>query len=154
MPAGQRVVATRMVGLPGDLSYRTDSDGYTVKRQFTGFPRDLAEIHAEPCFEGQCTRSMCSRTCHDLNPSVVSCVFDSQFCATTEEHALPIMHGNDRVEWFIQATGDIDDGKTGAPRAKGDDEGRRCGGHASKTFFRSTDWKVSRDGDWLCDTHR
>jgi hypothetical protein len=56
------------------------------------------------------------------NPSVVSCVKDSQFCATTEEEALPITHGNDRVEWFIQVTDeiiwDIDDGKTGRPRAK------------------------------------
>jgi hypothetical protein len=56
------------------------------------------------------------------NPSVVSCVHDSQFCATTEEHALPITHGNDRVEWFIQVCDeivwDVDDGATGRPRAK------------------------------------
>ena len=56
------------------------------------------------------------------NPSVVSCVKDSQFCATTEEHILPITHGNDRVEWFIQATDeiiwDVDDRATGKPRAK------------------------------------
>ena len=47
---------------------------------------------------------------------------DSQFCATTEEHILPITHGNDRVEWFIQATDeiiwDIEDKATGKPRAK------------------------------------
>ena len=36
--------------------------------------------------------------------------------------SLPITHGNDRVEWFIQATDeiiwDIDDRGTGKPRAK------------------------------------
>ena len=38
-----------------------------------------------------------SRSDVTWNPSVVSCVKDSQFCATTEEEALPITHGNDRV---------------------------------------------------------
>src|ERR671931_320718 len=43
-------------------------------------------------------------------------------CPTTEEYILPIIHGNDRVEWFVQATDeiiwDIEDGNTGNPRAK------------------------------------
>lgn len=122
----QRMVATRMVGLPGDLGYRTDADGYPVNRQFTDVPQDVPEIHAEPGFEGQVHAfnmfAYVSRSDVTWNPSVVSCVHDSQFCATTEEHALPIMHGNDRVEWFIQATDeiiwDVDDKSTGAPRAK------------------------------------
>jgi hypothetical protein len=63
-----------------------------------------------------------SRSDVTWNPSVVSNVQDSQFCATTEEHMLPIFHGNDRVEWFIQVCDeiiwDVEDGKTGRPRAK------------------------------------
>ncbi len=122
----QRMVASRMVGLPGDLGYRTDDAGYPVNRQFTDVPQDLPEIHAEPGFEGQVHAfnmfAYVSRSDVTWNPSVISCVHDSQFCATTEEHALPIMHGNDRVEWFIQATDeiiwDVDDKNTGAPRAK------------------------------------
>ena len=54
--------------------------------------------------------------------SVVSNVKDSQICATTEEYILPIFHGNDRVEWFIQVCDeivwDVEDGATGRPRAK------------------------------------
>jgi hypothetical protein len=122
----QRMVAERMVGLPGDLGYRTDANGYPVNRQFADVPQDVPEVHPEPGFEGQVHAfnmfAYVSRSDVTWNPSVVSCVHDSQFCATTEEHALPIMHGNDRVEWFIQATDeivwDVDDGKTGRPRAK------------------------------------
>ncbi|HEX4136610.1 MAG TPA: hypothetical protein VHY84_18510 [Bryobacteraceae bacterium] len=122
----QRMVAKRMVGLPGDLGYRTEADGYKINRQFLDVSQDKPEIHAEPGFEGQVHAfnmfAYVSRSDVTWNPSVVSCVHDSQFCATTEEHALPIQHGNDRVEWFIQATDeivwDVDDGKTGRPRAK------------------------------------
>ena len=64
-----------------------------------------------------------SRSDVTWNPSVVSNVKDSQICATTEEYnILPIFHGNDRVEWFIQVCDeiiwDIEDGATGKPRAK------------------------------------
>jgi Hydroquinone 1,2-dioxygenase large subunit N-terminal len=122
----QRMVAERMVGLPGDLGYRTDADGYPVNRQFLDVPQDVPEVHPEPGFEGKVHAfnmfAYVSRSDVTWNPSVVSCVHDSQFCATTEEHALPIMHGNDRVEWFIQATDeivwDVDDKATGSPRAK------------------------------------
>ncbi len=122
----ERMVAKRMVGLPGDLAYRTDEKGETVNRQFTDVPQDKPEIHAEPGFENEIHAfnmfAYVSRSDVTWNPSVVSCVHDSQFCSTTEEHILPITHGNDRVEWFIQASDeiiwDIDDGKTGRPRAK------------------------------------
>lgn len=121
----QRMVAKRMVGLPGDLPYRTDAD-YPVNRQFTDVPQDKPEVHAEPGFEGQVHAfnafGYIVRSDVTWNPSVLSCVHDSQFCATTEEHALPITHGNDRVEWFIQVCDeivwDVDDGATGRPRAK------------------------------------
>jgi hypothetical protein len=120
------MVAKRMVGLPNDLTYRTDAAGQTINRQFTDVPQDKPEVHAEPGFENEVHAfnmfAYVSRSDVTWNPSVVSCVHDSQFCSTTEEQILPITHGNDRVEWFIQASDeiiwDIEDGKTGRPRAK------------------------------------
>jgi hypothetical protein len=52
----------------------------------------------------------------------VSACKDSLFCPTTEEYILPIIHGNDRVEWFVQLSDeirwDVEDRETGAVRAK------------------------------------
>jgi hypothetical protein len=118
----QRLVANRMVGLTGDLGMRTDPQN----RQLADITTEKPEIHAEKGFEGEVHAfnfaDYLSRSDVTWNPSVVSCVKDSQFCATTEEHILPITHGNDRVEWFIQMTDeiiwDIDDRATGRPRAK------------------------------------
>jgi hypothetical protein len=63
-----------------------------------------------------------SRSDVTWNPSVVSVCKDSLYCPTTEEYILPIIHGNDRVEWFIQLSDEIRwevaDRDTGAPRAK------------------------------------
>ena len=39
----QRIVAKRMVGLPGDLEYRTDENGQPVNRQFLDVPQDSPE---------------------------------------------------------------------------------------------------------------
>ena len=121
----QRLVANRMVGLPGDLAYR-DEKQFPLNRSFQDLPTDQPEVHAEPGFENDVHAynflNYVGRSDVTWNPSVVSCVKDSQFCATTEEHILPITHGNDRVEWFIQATDeiiwDVDDRATGKPRAK------------------------------------
>ena len=41
------------------------------------------------------------------NPSFSSVVKHSLICPTTEEHILPVIHGNDRVEWFFQLTDEI-----------------------------------------------
>src|SRR5262249_33017076 len=41
------------------------------------------------------------------NPSVVSVCKASLYCPTTEEYILPVIHGNDRVEWFVQLTDEI-----------------------------------------------
>jgi hypothetical protein len=53
---------------------------------------------------------------------VVSVVQDSLLCATTEEYVLPIIHGNDRVEWLVQLSDeiiwDIEDKITGMPACK------------------------------------
>jgi hypothetical protein len=118
----QRLVADRMVGLPGDLGMRTEPQN----RQLADLSTDKPEIHAEKGYESDVHAfnflDYLSRSDVTWNPSVVSCVKDSQFCATTEEHILPITHGNDRVEWFIQMTDeiiwDVDDRATGRPRAK------------------------------------
>jgi len=117
----ERLVANRMVGLKGDLGYRDTP----VNLQFSDIPSDKPEVHAEAGFEGEVHAynfvNYVSRSDVTWNPSVVSCVKDSQFCATTEENILPIFHGNDRVEWFVQLTDEIiwevADGRTGKPRA-------------------------------------
>jgi hypothetical protein len=122
----QRVVAKRMVGLPGDTPHRTDASGFPVNRQFKDVPQDSPEIHAEPGFENEVHAfnlfGHLSRSDVTWNPSVCSAVKDSLMCPTTEEYILPIIHGNDRVEWFVQASDeiiwDIEDGSTGNPRAK------------------------------------
>ena len=121
-----RVVASRMAGLSGDTPLRTDRSGFPVNRQFTDVPQDEPEVHAEPGFEKEVHAfnlfGYLSRSDVTWNPSVCSVVGDSLFCPTTEEQVLPITHGNDRVEWFIQASDeiiwDVEDGASGRLRAK------------------------------------
>lgn len=121
-----RVVANRMVGLPGDTPKRTDANGFPVNRQFVDVPQDEPEVHAAKGYEGQVHAfnlfSYLSRSDVTWNPSVCSAVKDSLLCPTTEEHVLPITHGNDRVEWFVQCSDeilwDIEDKATGKPVAK------------------------------------
>jgi hypothetical protein len=48
-----------------------------------------------------------SRSQVTWNPSFTSVVKHSYMCPTTEEHILPIVHGNDRVEWFFQMCDEI-----------------------------------------------
>jgi hypothetical protein len=122
----ERVVAKRMVGLPGDTPLRTDGNGYPVNRQFHDVGQDQPEVHAAPGFEGRVHAfnlyGYLSRSDVTWNPSVCSVVKDSLLCPTTEEHVLPITHGNDRVEWFVQVSDeiiwDIEDKVTGKPLAK------------------------------------
>jgi len=122
----QRLAAKRMVGLAGDLKMRSDEDGLTINRKFVDVPQDKPEIHAEKGFEGDVHAvnlfAYLSRSDVTWNPSVVSVVNDSLLCPTTEEAALPIIHGNDRVEWFVQLSDeiiwDIEDKITGAPVCK------------------------------------
>lgn len=121
-----REVCKRMVGLPGDVSLRTDERGYPVNRAFHDVPQDKPEVHAEPGFEGEvCAINLfayLSRSDVTWNPSVSSVVKTSLYCPTTEEYILPIKHGNDRVEWFVQFSDEIkweiEDKVTGRPRAK------------------------------------
>ncbi len=122
----QRVTARRMVGLPGDAPMRTDRSGYPVNRMFADVPQDEPVVEAEPGFENEVSAfslfAYLSRSDVTWNPSVCSVVRESLFCPTSEEFILPVEHGNDRVEWFVQLSDeivwDVKDKTTGRPRAK------------------------------------
>jgi hypothetical protein len=121
----QRVTARRMVGLKGDTPVRTDDNGYPVNRMFDDVDQSQPEVHAEPGFEHEVSAynlfGYLSRSDVTWNPSVCSVVKDSLFCPTSEEYILPVEHGNDRCEWFIQMsdeiTWNVKHGETGRPLA-------------------------------------
>jgi len=106
-----RELATRCVGLKGDLELRTDARGAPVNRAFADVPQDQPELHPEPGFENEVHAfnlfAFLSRSQVTWNPSFTSVVKYSYMCPTTEEHILPIIHGNDRVEWFFQMCDEI-----------------------------------------------
>jgi len=118
-----RIATKRMPGLPGDSPLRDDM---AVNRQFQDVPQDEPQIRAEPGFEKELHAinlfKYLSRSDVTWNPSVTSVCKQSLFCPTTEEFILPIFHGNDRVEWFVQLSDqiiwDVADKNTGAPRAR------------------------------------
>ncbi len=122
----RRVTAARMVSVPGDEALRNDDNGFPVNRQFADVGQSEPEVQAEPGFEDQvCAFSLfayLSRSNVTWNPSVVSVCKDSLYCPTTEEYILPIVHGNDRVEWFVQLSDQIEwevaDKVSGALRAR------------------------------------
>ncbi len=121
-----RVVADRMVGVPGDEQIRSDADGFPVNRAFLDVPQDEPKVEVEPGYEGEVAAfnlfAYLSRSDVTWNPSVVSACKESLYCPTTEEYILPVIHGNDRVEWFVQFTDeiqwDVEDRDTGAKRAR------------------------------------
>jgi hypothetical protein len=122
----EREVCKRMAGLPGDLPLRSDANGKPVNCQFHDVSQDEPEIYAEPGFEQEMHAinlfAYLSRSDVTWNPSVTSVCKDSLFCPTTEEYILPIKHANDRIEWFLQLSDEIEweveDRETGQPRAK------------------------------------
>jgi hypothetical protein len=121
----QRVTANRMIGLPGDEQPRSDDSGHPVNRQFLDVSQEEPEVHAEPGYEDRVGAfsliAYLSRSNVTWNPSVVSVCRDSLMCPTTEEYILPIIHGNDRSEWFVQLsdeiTWEVEDRDTGRKRA-------------------------------------
>ena len=121
----RRVTASRMVGVPGDEEIRTDAT-HPINRMFADVSQDEPEVHPEEGFEDEvCAFNLfayLSRSDVTWNPSVVSQCKASLYCPTTEEYILPIIHGNDRVEWFVQMSDqiiwDVQDRDTGAVRAK------------------------------------
>ena len=122
----RRVAAQRMVGVQGDEQIRSDATGHPINRMFEDVQQSEPEVHAEPGFESEIAAfslfAYLLRSNVTWNPSVVSVCKESLYCPTTEEYSLPIVHGNDRVEWFIQLsdeiTWDVADRETGSPRAK------------------------------------
>jgi len=118
-----RIATKRMPGLAGDSPLRDD---LPINRQFADVAQDEPEIHVAPGFEGQLHAfnlfKYLSRSDVTWNPSVTSVCGASLFCPTTEEYILPVFHGNDRVEWFVQLSDkiiwDVGDKDTGAPRAR------------------------------------
>lgn len=118
-----RIATKRMPGLPGDSPLRDDMP---VNRAFADVPQDEPEIEAEPGFRDQLHAfnlfKYLSRSDVTWNPSVTAVCKASLACPTTEEYILPVFHGNDRVEWFIQLSDeivwDVADKNTGAPRAR------------------------------------
>jgi hypothetical protein len=122
----KRLVAKRMVGMKDDIPLRSDAAGNPVNRQLADLDRSQPEVRAEPGFEDEVHAynffDYVSRSDVTWNPSVCAAVKDSQVCATTEEYMLPVIHGNDRVEWFLQLSDeihwDVHDRDTGTPRAR------------------------------------
>jgi hypothetical protein len=122
----RRVAAKRVVGAPGDEPLRSDESGFPINRMFLDVDQSEPVIEAEPGFENEVVAfslfAYLSRSDVTWNPSVVSACKDSLFCPTTEEYILPIIHGNDRVEWFVQLSDEIhwevEDRETGALRAR------------------------------------
>nr|WP_174505296.1 hydroxyquinol 1,2-dioxygenase [Acinetobacter sp. Marseille-Q1620] len=118
-----RIATKRMPGLENDSPLRED---LPVNRQFLDVAQDEPLVHCEPGFEGQLSAfnlfKYMSRSDVTWNPSVTSVCKASLFCPTTEEYILPIFHGNDRVEWFMQfsdeITWDIGDKNDGSPFAR------------------------------------
>jgi Hydroquinone 1,2-dioxygenase large subunit N-terminal len=122
----RRVAARRMVNALGDEALRSDDNGHPINRMFRDVPQDEPEIEVEPGFEDEVAAfslfAYLSRSQVTWNPSVVSVCKNSLFCPTTEEYILPIIHGNDRVEWFVQLSDEIywevEDRDAGGVRAR------------------------------------
>lgn len=120
-----REVCKRMVGMREDAPLRSDANRYPVNRAFLDVTQEEPEIHAEPGFEAEVHAfnlfAYLSRSDVTWNPSVTSVCGLSLFCPTTEEHVMPVKHANDRIEWFLQLSDQIEwkveDRITGLPRA-------------------------------------
>jgi hypothetical protein len=121
-----RVTAKRMVNCLDDEPLRSDEAGFRVNEHFKDVSQEEPVMLPEAGFEAEVRAfslfRYLSRSDVTWNPSVVSVCKDSLFCPTTEEYILPIIHGNDRVEWFFQLTDeirwDVEDRDTGTVRAK------------------------------------
>ena len=85
---------------------------YPINEGFQGMQFKDGEMHIKPGHEDKFAvvnlYDYLARSDVTWNPSIVSVLEHSLFCPTTEEHRLPVKHGNDRVEWFIQLNGQID----------------------------------------------
>ena len=116
-----------MIGLPGRCRRsRSDATGHPINRAFADMEFDKPEIECEPGFEGQIHAinlfDHIARADITWNPSFTAITGACICCVTSEEHMLPVIHGNDRNEWFIQLTDEIHwqiaDKNTGNPRGR------------------------------------
>jgi hypothetical protein len=97
-----------------------------VNRQFADVGQDEPEVRVNAGYEDRVgafnLAAYLSRSPVTWNPSIVSVCRDSLMCPTTEEYILPIIHGNDRAEWFVvlsdEIIWDVEDRDSGAKRAK------------------------------------
>jgi hypothetical protein len=120
------IAAERMLGLEGDTKVRSEEAGQPINRAFADLEFDTPEIECEPGFEGQLHAinlfDHIARSNVTWNPSISAVTRANICCVTSEEHMLPVIHGNDRNEWFIQLTDEIHwriaDKDTGAPRGR------------------------------------
>ena len=107
-----------------DPHRRDAPDQPHVRRRRPGRARGLRRARLRGRGGGvQPVRLPVSRSRRHLEPvGRVSVCKASLYCPTTEEYILPVIHGNDRVEWFVQLSDeiiwDVQDRDTGAPRAK------------------------------------
>ncbi len=103
----KRTVTTRIV----KQEDRQDPE-FPINSGFKGMQFQHGEMHIKPGHESKFglvnLYEYLARSDVTWNPSIVSVLEHSLFCPTTEEHRLPVKHGNDRVEWFIQLNGQID----------------------------------------------
>jgi hypothetical protein len=114
-----------MVSCDDDEQIRTDAT-HPINRMFADVGQDVPDVEPEPGFESDIKAfnlyAYLSRSDVTWNPSVVSVCKDSLYCPTTEEYILPIIHGNDRVEWFVMLSDEIiwavEDRDTGAARSR------------------------------------
>ena len=98
--------------------------GTPINRAFADVTMDKPDVEPEPGFEGQLHAinlfDHISRSDVTWNPSVTAVTKASICCVTSEEHMLPVIHGNDRNEWFIQLSDEIHwkiyDKNSGNPR--------------------------------------
>ena len=115
-----------MVGVPGDEEIRSDENATRSTGCSPTSPRTSRRSRPSPDSR---TRSRAfnlfaylSRSRGHVEPVVVSVCKASLYCPTTEEYILPVIHGNDRVEWFVQLCDeiiwDVQDRDTGAARAR------------------------------------
>ncbi|MCW5262003.1 hydroxyquinol 1,2-dioxygenase [Verminephrobacter eiseniae] len=118
--------ARRLLGMSGDAQPRSDAAGQPINPSFADLTFDKPEVTVEPGFEGQLHAvnvfDHIARSEVTWIPSTVSATRDSLFCMSSEEHMLPVTHGNDRPEWFIQLTDEIhwtiQDKDTGSARGR------------------------------------
>ena len=128
------------MGLPGDVTPRSDASGHPINRAFADVTYDKPVIEPEPGFEGQIHAfnlyDHIARADITWNPSFTSITGACICCVTSEEHMLPVIHGNDRNEWFIQLTDEIhwniQDKNTGNPARPHRHEVRRRLRHAGR----------------------